>query len=52
MKIRTKIIALMISLIAMPTFVLAQTNMGQTKFGIDVGYGFADIDAKNTAQSI
>ena len=52
MKIKNKIIALMMSLIAIPNFGLAQTNVGKTKFGIDVGYGFADIDAKNTAQSI
>ena len=52
MKIRNKIIALIISLIAMPAFSLAQTNVGKTKFGIDGGYVFADLDAKNTAQSI
>ena len=52
MKIRNKIIALVISLIAMPAFSLAQTNVGKTKFGIDGGYVFADLDAKNTAQSI
>ncbi len=45
-------IALMISLIVMPTLSLAQTKVGQTKFGIDGGYVFADLDAKNTAQSI
>ena len=42
----------MLSLIAMPAFSLAQTNVGKTKFGIDGGYVFADIDAKNTAQAI
>ncbi len=52
MKIKNKVIALMISLIAMPAFSLAQTNVGKTKFGIDGGYVFADIDAKNTAQAI
>jgi len=52
MKIKNKVIALMISLIAMPAFSLAQTNVGKTKFGIDGGYVFADLDAKNTAQAI
>ena len=52
MTIKNKMIALMISLIAMPTLSLAQTKVGQTKFGIDGGYVFADLDAKNTAQSI
>ncbi len=52
MTIKNKMIALMISLIVMPTLSLAQTKVGQTKFGIDGGYVFADLDAKNTAQSI
>ena len=52
MKIRNKIIALMISLIAFPSLSLAQTKAGETKFGIDAGYAFADIGAQNTAQSI
>ena len=52
MKIKKKIIALIISLIAIPTFSLAENIVGQAKIGIDVGYGFADLDAENTAQSI
>ena len=52
MKIKNKIIALVISLISIPNISLAQTKIGETKFGIDGGYAFADIDAKNTAQSI
>ena len=35
MKIKNKIIALMISLIAIPNISLAQTKAGETKFGID-----------------
>jgi hypothetical protein len=52
MKIKNKIIALMISLMSIPNLSLAQTKPGEVKIGIDVGYAFADIDAKNTAQAI
>jgi hypothetical protein len=52
MKIKSKIIALVISLISIPNISLAQTKAGETKFGIDAGYAFADVGAQNTAQSI
>ena len=52
MKIRNKIIALVISLISIPNISLAQTKAGETKFGIDAGYAFADVGAQSTAQSI
>jgi hypothetical protein len=52
MRIKNKIIALVISLISIPSISLAQTKAGETKFGIDAGYAFADIGAQNTAQSI
>ena len=40
------------ALLLMTSLVSAETKPGQTQFGIDGGYAFADIDAKNTAQSI
>ena len=52
MKIRNKIIALVISLISITNISSAQTKVGETKFGIDAGYAFADIGAQNTAQAI
>ena len=52
MRIKNKIITLVILLISIPSISLAQTKAGETKFGIDGGYAFADIGAQNTAQSI
>ncbi len=52
MKLRNKIIALVISLISITNISSAQTKVGETKFGIDAGYAFADIGAQNTAQAI
>ena len=52
MKLRNKIFALVISLISITNISSAQTKVGQTKFGIDAGYAFADIGAQNTAQAI
>jgi len=52
MKIKNKIIALVISLISIPNISLAQTKIGETKFGIDGGYAFADVGAQSTAQAI
>ncbi len=52
MKLRNKIFALVISLISITNISSAQTKVGETKFGIDAGYAFADIGAQNTAQAI
>ena len=49
MKITLSIVS---ALLLMTSLVSAETKPGQTQFGIDGGYAFADIDAKNTAQSI
>jgi hypothetical protein len=50
MTIKNKIIALMISLIAMPTF--AQAKEGKARFGLDAGYAYADIKAEETCRDI
>ena len=49
MKIALSVVS---ALLLMTSLVSAETKPGQTQFGIDGGYAFADIDAKNTAQSI
>lgn len=49
MKITLSVVS---ALLLMTSLVSAETKPGQTQFGIDGGYAFADIDAKNTAQSI
>ena len=49
MKITLSIVS---ALLLMTSLVSAETKPGQTQFCIDGGYAFADIDAKNTAQSI
>ena len=49
MKITLSVVSV---LLLMTSLVSAETKPGQTQFGIDGGYAFADIDAKNTAQSI
>jgi hypothetical protein len=50
MKIRKKIIALMISLIAIPTF--AQSKEGKFSFGVDAGLAKADIGAEESAREL
>ena len=49
MKIALSVVS---ALLLMTSLVSAETKPGQTQFGIDGGYAFADIDSKNTAQSI
>jgi hypothetical protein len=52
MKIKKKIIALMISLIAIPSISFAQTAVGKYRFGIDGGLGMADLQAEKSGQAI
>jgi hypothetical protein len=52
MKIKNRIIALIISLIILPSVSFAKDQVGQYNFGIDAGYAFADIGAPDRAQRI